>query len=374
VDAVVIDVGSGMCKAGYAGDDAPCVVFPCVVGHPKNHLSGNGNGAAEYYVGDEAYAKRDMLNLKYPMDHGIVSNWDDMEKIYERVFRNELKVPPEQRPVFLSEVPLNPKTNRELMTETMFEKLHVPAIFIHNAPTLVLCAAGRTTGCVIDCGDSVSYCAPVYDGYLLYHAIERRNWGGRDIIEVMRRRLLTERGFHFDTSGRDREIVRDIKEKHGYIAMDYETELANARADPNYPITYELPDATTINIGDERFACPEALFTPSIIDRHDTGIHQCAFQSINKCHIETRKDLYANVMLSGGATLFNGIAERLTKELTTLAPPSIEVKVIARPERKYSVWIGGSIVAALASFQPSWVKKADYEEYGPTIVHKKCLS
>lgn len=369
VDAVVIDIGSGTVKAGFAGEDGPSAVFPSVVGYPRSHLQENGKSS--HYIGDEALAKRHLVNIKYPMDHGMVTNWDDMEKIYHRIFYNELKINPEQRPVFLSEVPLNPKYNREKITEVMFEKFNVPAVFIHNAPTLVLCAAGRTTGCVLDCGDSVTYCSPVYDGYLLYHAIERRNWGGRDLVEFMRRRLLTERGWHFDTTGRDKEIVREICEKHGYVALDFDAEKELAGADLDR--TYELPDANVVHVGVERFTCPEALFRPTLIDKHDSGIHQLVHHSIQKCHIETRKDLYSNVLLSGGATLYQGMAERLDKELVALAPTA-EVKVIARPERKYSVWIGGAIVSSLSSFQQSWVKKADYDEYGPEIVHKKCLS
>merc|ERR1711948_192163 len=109
-------------------------------------------------------------------------------------------------------------------------------------------------------------------------------------------------------------------------------------------MTYELPDGNIITVGSERFRCPEVLFQPSFVGKEASGIHDTTFQSIMKCDVDIRKDLYANVVLSGGTTMFQGIGERMTKELTALAPSTMKIKVVAPPERKYSVWIGGSIL------------------------------
>lgn len=364
---IVCDNGSGMVKAGIAGEDSPRCVFPSIIGRPKHTGVMVGMNTRDMYVGDDAQSKRGILSLKYPIEHGIITNWDDMEKIWHHTFFNELRIVPEDHPVLLTEAPMNPKINREKMTEIMFETFNVPSMYISIQAVLSLYASGRTTGLVLDSGDGVTHTVPIYEGYALPHAIQRLDLAGRDLTDYMVQ-LFTENGYNFMTSA-EREIVRDMKEKYCFVSESYEHDIKKYKKMEEY----SLPDGQVVKIGKEAFRCPELLFQPSLRGLEYAGIHEVAYNSIQKCDVDIRKDLYTNIVLSGGTTMFPGISSRLTNELEKLTYNKTKIKVIDHPDRKYAVWVGGSILASLASFQDMWIKKSEYEEIGAGVVHNKCF-
>jgi len=186
--------------------------------------------------------------------------------------------------------------------------------------------------------------------------------------------LLRKSGYVFHTSA-EKEVVRMIKEKVSYVAYDPKKEekewagpagkMANEKI-----VEYELPDGNKIKIGAERFRAPEILFDPEIIGLEYPGIPQIVVDAINRTDLDLRKSLFGNIVLSGGSTLTKGFGDRLLHEIQKLSVRDMRIKIFAPPERKYSTWIGGSILAGLSTFRKMWVSIDDWHE-NPDIIHTK---
>ncbi|XP_060576248.1 actin, cytoplasmic-like [Ruditapes philippinarum] len=371
IPAVVIDNGSHLCKAGFAGDDAPRSIIPPLIGRPR-YMYENwmvGMDGKDAFIGDEIQNKRDVLAINQPIKKGIITDWDDMEKIWQYIFDKELHVSPEHHPVLLTDVPLNPKINREKMCEIMFETFNTPLFSVSLAGVLGMYSSGNFSAITLDVGHEVSHVIAIYEGYILKHAIDRMNFGGNDLTDYLLQMLNGERS-HSLTCNSDKEIVRKMKESLGYTELDFEKTMNCTES--SIENIYELPDGRRLTVGNERFRCTEPLFQPHLLGKDFPGLHQFLYSSLMKCDIDTRRDIMRNVILSGGCTMFTGLRERMVKELTDLVPKTMKVKVIAPPERKLSVWIGGSVLASLSMFQNLAISKLDYEENGTRIVHLKC--
>ncbi|XP_078400338.1 actin-1-like isoform X2 [Cetorhinus maximus] len=304
---VIIDNGSGLCKSGLVGDSLPTSVIPSIVGTFK--VKGNTREAShtEIYFGKKALAKRGSGCLKYPIERGIVTSWELLEKLWKHVYTSELHIKSKERPVLMTAAPLTSFFNREKMAEIMFECFNVPAIYVAIPATLALYASGRTRGIVLDSGFGLTDAVPIYEGYYLPDAVKRLKLAGNDITENMRRLLL------------------------------------------------------------------ESGFTTSTVGLEEPGIHKLIYDSILRCDISLRKDLFSNILLSGGSTLFLGLEERLLKEIKFQVPSGLPIKVIAPPNRNNSVWMGASILTSLTAFKDMWVTSNDYRDYGPAIINKRCF-
>ncbi|EAL23480.1 hypothetical protein CNBA1290 [Cryptococcus deneoformans B-3501A] len=364
---VVIDNGSGNIKAGFAGEEQPSCYIPSFVGRPKHPRVMAGAIQDNLFIGRRAQEFRGLLKIKYPMEHGVVMDWDDMERIWGWVYGEGLKALSEEHPVLLTEAPLNPRQNRDIAAQIFFETFNVPAFFTSVQAVLSLYSSGRTTGIVLDSGDGVTHAVPVFEGFSMPHAVRRIDLAGRDITDHLQL-LLRKAGHNLHTSA-EKEVVRTIKEKTCYLALNpakEEKDQGGAWEE------FKLPDGKVIQLGTERFLAPEILFNPELVGQEYPGVHQVIVDSINRTDLDLRKSLFSNIVLSGGSTLCTGFGDRLLNEVKKLAVKDVKLKIYAPPERKYSTWIGGSILAGLSTFKKMWVSADEYKE-DPDIIHKKAF-
>ncbi|VDL19335.1 unnamed protein product [Hymenolepis diminuta] len=345
---IIIDCGSGSCKAGFASDLLPRSEFQSIV----------FTDGQETYIGGSDY----YFEAEYPIQRGTITNWDDMESIWHYIIQSELGVQSEHHPILITEVPNNDIIDREKMTQIMFETFNVPVMYVGVQAVLSLYASGRTTGVILDSGDGVTHAVSVYQDYALPNAISRIELAGRDLAESF-----------VESFSVQPEIAQAIKEQFCYVAHDFDAELVASGENRNSTLNCQLPDGNIIPLGKERFLCPEALFKSGLLGLQYKGVHEMIYDSIMSCEEIIHPQLYSNVVLSGGSTMFPGMTERMMKELIEISPPSTRIRIAGSSIRKYSTWVGGTILTSLPQFSQMWIAREDYGEYGPAIVHWKCL-
>ena len=303
IQSIVLDCGTGTCKAGFSGDDGPRCLIPSVVGRPR-HPSVMMGDAKDGFVGQDALTKRGVLKLYYPIEHGQVDSWNDMEKLWYHIFYDKLLVPPEEHPILLTETPLAAKSNREQLTQVMFENFQFPAFFLANSAVLSLYALGRTTGTVVDVGHGVTKIVPVDRGYSIRKQTAIMDVAGRDLTDYMLKALM-ESGQNFSTE-QDVDMIRDVKEKLCFTSMDFDRAMKDSMDSTADEKNYELPDGSLLTVNSERFRCPEVMFQPAFISNEGSGIHDRIFHSIMGCDKSLWKDLFGNILLSGAGTSIPG--------------------------------------------------------------------
>lgn len=385
-NVIVCDNGTGFVKCGYAGSNFPAHIFPSMVGRPTIRAVNKIGDIEDIFlgdlmVGDEASTLRSMLEISYPMENGMVRNWEDMCHVWDYTFGpKKMNIDPVNTKILLTEPPLNPLKNREKMIEVMFEKYGFHSTYIAIQAVLTLYAQGLISGVVIDSGDGVTHICPVYESYALPHLTKRLDIAGRDITKYLIKLLLL-RGYAFNHSA-DFETVRMMKEKLCYIGYDIEMEQKLALETTVLVESYTLPDGRVIKVGGERFEAPEALFQPHLINVEGQGIAELVFNTIQAADIDMRPELYKRIVLSGGSTMYPGLPSRLEREIKQLYLERVlkndidklskfKIRIDDPPRRKDMVFIGGAVLAGLNKNKDEfWMSKQEYQEMGLKVLSK----
>jgi len=379
-NVLIVDNGTGFVKSGFAGSNFPHAIFPSLVGRPVirfEQKSIDNVKIEDIMVGDEALKLRNMLQITYPLENGIIKNWEDILHIWNYTFNrldhgdpNSLK----DCKIMLTEPPLNPKVNREKMVQTMFEQYGFKGVYISIQAVLVLYAQGLLTGVVVDSGDGVTHIIPVWDGFALPHLTKRIDIAGRDITRHLIKHLLL-RGYAFNRTA-DFDTVREMKERLCYVGYDMNLEKKLALETTVLVETYTLPDGRVIRVGAERFEAPEILFTPGLAGLEGGGLAEKLFQTIQAADIDTRKDLYGHIVLSGGSSMYPGLPSRLEKDLKALyldkvlkgdktKEGRVKIRIEDPPRRKHMVFLGGAYLADIMKNNDAfWISKQEYNEQG----------
>ncbi|WFD49377.1 Arp2/3 complex subunit, actin nucleation center [Malassezia furfur] len=421
-NVIVLDNGTGYTKMGFAGNSEPSYVFSTAIATPASGktagarptvpakpgglshsslASKRGIEDLDFYIGDEAFAHSKTYQVDYPIRHGIVENWDQMERFWEQCIFKYMRAEPEENYFMLTEPPLNPPENREATAEIMFESFNIKGLYIAVQAVLALAASwtsnkvsDRTlTGTVVDSGDGVTHVIPVAEGYVIGSAIKHIPLAGRDITYFVQQ-LLRERGESAHIPPEDsRRVAEKIKEDYSYVCQDIVREFRRYDEDPyKYFARYDGENSVTkqpysVEVGYERFLAPEIFFNPEIASSDFlTPLPEVVDNVVQQCPIDVRRGLYKNIVLSGGSTMFQHFGQRLKKDLNALVSErlhasevasgglqrssGLEVNVISHRAQRYAVWYGGSLLGSLPDFYSFCYDKKDYEEHGPSIVRK----
>lgn len=383
IPCLVCDNGTGFVKIGYAGQNFPASIFPSMVGRPilrAEEALDETIQLKDIMCGDEASAARHSLEVKYPVENGIVRNWEDMEHLWNYCFNDKLQIKPSEHKILLTEPPMNPAKNREQLVERMFEKYGFAACNVSIQAMLTLYAQGLLTGVVVDTGDGVTHVVPVWDGFVPQNLIRRLDVAGRHITQYLIKLLLL-RGYAFNRTA-DMETVREIKEKLCYVAYDIGVERRLAQETTCLMENFMLPDGRVIKVGRERFEAAEALFNPSLIDSEKSGMSDMVFEMIQDAEIDTRAEYYKHIVLSGGSSMYPGLPSRLEKDIRdrylrdvlkgdNTRLKKFKIQVEDPPRRKHMVFLGGSVLADIMKDREEfWMTKAEYDEVGMRVLNK----
>ena len=377
---IIIDLGSSEIKAGFSGEEKPKVIFKSYIGEPKYNkvfsaLYKVNQGKIEQYIGEDCFKNIGLLKLRHPINHGILSNEQDIMPLFNYIYA-KLGINTEEiseHPLLITEPLLNPFSNREKIANALFDYLGIPSVFFASQPILSLFYNSSTSGIILESGEAVSQSCIVYEGYSLPNTYERYDYGGGDVTEYLRL-LLKKKGYKLFHSNEYR-LISDMKEKFCFflpenknLDFDKVKQALNIKRS-----NYYLPDGASVSLGDERIIASEILFKPELIGKEYLGLSDIILSSINKAEIQLRPKAFENIVLSGGNTAMRGLVDKMKDDIVKKSNKIVKINVNPVKEPQLSCWGGGNIISSLDIFKKMSVTKKEWNEKGNKIVHIKTI-
>lgn len=370
--AVIIDTGSGYIKTGFAHSDFPNIYSRNVLAklkNPQNDLEKNQRLFCEDAIKAMEGESKSSYTLVEPVKRGFMEDWDEMEHLWQHVYLDKLKTDSAKHPILVSVYADEQKFYKEKIAQLFFENFNVPGFYSSNHSLFSLYATGKTTGLVLDSGYGVTTVVPIIDGFNRGYAHLMAEIGGHD-VNLHLENMIKKKSGGIELSASELET---IKKTRLFLSKNFEEEVEKYKSGAKDAVVYDLPDGEKIELKEEIVQSAELLFNPKIGGYNQAGVTDMIMSCLEKIEIEKRNDLLSNVILSGGNTKIDGFGGRLNQELIFRVPTSSKVKIHSSNERQFLTWSGAAIVSGLSTFQTMWITQADYDENGPTIVHRKCL-
>ncbi|KAF8826542.1 hypothetical protein HHX47_DHR5000050 [Lentinula edodes] len=430
VSALVIDIGSSSLRAGYAGDDAPKAIIPSSYGYiPPSAHSDNGDVRMNETGASESVAKaksffghsgpsiwRANMEIGNPITDGLITDFGPIPALFRHALEDVMRCSASEHPILVTEPSWNTTANRERMAEIMFEEFQVPAFYIANTSVLNTFAAGKGSALVIDIGQSTASVVPVVDGFVLRKGLQHSSLP--KLVHAHARHLLTapnpvrrpadlypyqlisskqavepnapprytlreDRLAGTTQSWREwyeaREVEEWVQSVAGVLDQGWNDQLSEcpfpSKKDPERYLLELYNTANTNNTSSRQATMLGSVLKGSAsagnpeIPKHIPGL---ITDSLRACDPELRQVLISNVVLTGGGSLFSGLADRLGSELAR-SFPHFKIHAPGNPiERRYGGWLGGSILASLGTFHQLWISREEWQEHGKAIVGQRC--
>ena len=360
---IVVDLGSYQSKAGMSGDDIPRHFIPSLFGSLKTFDIKGHN--IEFFVGSETKKRADPQSIYNPFKNGLITDSNDIEKLFKHIFTNEVQINPERKSVIVT-TPLNaPLSQKDTIAQVLFEKFKISSLYMSTPTSLGLYLSSKFSGVVVDCGESFTQVSSIFDMNVIPQASNISPVAGNQLNTTLQKTLKDVAYQFAGVNGRD--AVRDFKEKHCIV-------LTSPDKKPTAPVDFTFPDGNMVQVNEDRYKAPEVIFSPEQFGIKANGISSMIYDSVMKSDIQLRPLLFSHIFLTGATTLMDGFAERIEQEVQNMIYKdnfNFTVHVSAHPKRANAAWIGGSIVGGLNVY-PQMVAYADeYDELGSVLINRR---
>ena len=372
---IIIDFGSNTIKYGFNQDPFPKFITPNIIGKIKNKHFSPIKDYNEYYCGYDALYNSSSVDITYPRidNNGKISTTEEGEKELENIFsyilKEKLKINDYTYDIFIIDSIYSSAKERQTIAQILFEKFNVYHVHFEPQSIMALYSTSKVSGLVVNSGEISTEIVPIIEGYIISQGIVNYPIAGKELTKIFENTYKDI--FDINNVSNHYWMAQKIKEGFSEILpneKEFEEIIKNKIINKK---EYILPDGNIVELGNEIYEIPESIFNPNIIEMQIDSLPQTILNSINECDISTRKELFNNIILTGGNTFIKGFETRLKKEIDEIKKRNCGI--ISLKERNYAAWIGASGISSLSNFKNKWISRNEYFENGGKLFENDYL-